>query len=62
MSIGVARVTYQDQIKQVINRADIALYKAKNTGRNRVEGCEHMLTAANTEDYAITSSRSEPLN
>ncbi|WP_051678424.1 diguanylate cyclase [Thiomicrospira pelophila] len=62
VSIGVARVTYQDQIKQVINRADIALYKAKNTGRNRVEGCEHMLTAANTEDYAITSSQSEPIN
>ena len=62
VSIGVARVTYQDQIKQVINRADIALYKAKNTGRNRVEGCEHLLTAANTEDYAITSSPSEPFN
>ncbi|MBE0493523.1 MAG: GGDEF domain-containing protein [Thiomicrospira sp.] len=51
VSIGVARVTYQDQIKQVINRADIALYKAKNTGRNRVEGCEHLLMAANTDHY-----------
>lgn len=62
VSIGVARVTYQDQIKQVINRADVALYKAKNTGRNRVEGCEHLLTAANTADYALPASGSETLN
>ncbi|HEY9018101.1 diguanylate cyclase [Thiomicrospira sp.] len=62
VSIGVARVTYQDQIKQVINRADVALYKAKNTGRNRVEGCEHMLTAANTEDYVLAAAGSKPVN
>lgn len=58
VSIGVARVAYQDQIKQVINRADIALYKAKNTGRNRVEGCEHLLAAANTEDFISHTSDS----
>lgn len=56
VSIGVARVSYQDEIKQVINRADIALYKAKNTGRNRVEGCEHLLTAANTDHYSDSAN------
>lgn len=61
VSIGVARVTYQDEIKQVINRADIALYKAKNTGRNRVEGCENLLAAANTDTYSI-STNAESIN
>lgn len=56
VSIGVARVTYQDEIKKVINRADIALYKAKNTGRNRVEGCEDLLAAANTDNYTISDN------
>lgn len=61
VSIGVARVNYQDEIKQVINRADIALYKAKNTGRNRVEYCENLLTAANPNNYSV-SANSKTIN
>lgn len=36
-SIGVAVLTAEDtRIDTIINRADKALYKAKNAGRNRV--------------------------
>lgn len=36
VSIGITEVNYGDLVADVINRADIALYKAKNTGRNQV--------------------------
>ncbi|MBS3994642.1 MAG: GGDEF domain-containing protein [Alkaliphilus sp.] len=37
ISIGVAQYVAGDSLDDVFKRADIALYKAKNNGRNRVE-------------------------
>jgi diguanylate cyclase (GGDEF)-like protein len=37
VSIGVAQITERDSQKQLIQRADEALYRAKAAGRNRVE-------------------------
>ncbi len=39
-SIGLAEYKAQEDIEKTIHRADIALYEAKNKGRNRVECCE----------------------
>jgi diguanylate cyclase (GGDEF)-like protein/PAS domain S-box-containing protein len=36
ISIGVAEANKHDSLKTLIERADVALYKAKRTGRNRV--------------------------
>jgi diguanylate cyclase len=36
MSIGIAEMRWRDSIEQLIERADLALYKAKETGRNKV--------------------------
>jgi diguanylate cyclase len=36
MSIGIAQMRWRDTIEQLIERADMALYRAKETGRNRV--------------------------
>ena len=37
VSIGVSESTSGDNVEEIINHADIALYKAKQNGRNRVE-------------------------
>ena len=37
LSIGVAEFDYHPDYQQLINKADVALYQAKVTGRNRVE-------------------------
>jgi diguanylate cyclase (GGDEF)-like protein len=39
VSIGVTEITEQDQsLEDVLRRADRMMYKAKEAGRNRVEG------------------------
>ncbi|WP_445206135.1 diguanylate cyclase domain-containing protein [Vibrio sp. 10N] len=34
ISIGVAKCTNSQSVKQIIGKADIALYQAKESGRN----------------------------
>ncbi len=36
ISIGVAEIKLEEEIDAAIKRADIALYEAKTTGRNKV--------------------------
>ena len=42
ISIGVATVRSNDDVESIIERADKGLYRAKNTGRNRVIGEQDM--------------------
>lgn len=37
-SFGVAQLLYDENLESLVSRADEALYRAKNLGRNRVEG------------------------
>ncbi len=40
LSIGVARYHSGEKLEELIFRVDMALYKAKGSGRNRVEAAE----------------------
>lgn len=40
LSFGVTLMNEHDTLKTLVNRADMALYRAKNNGRNRVEWAE----------------------
>jgi diguanylate cyclase (GGDEF)-like protein len=44
-SFGIAQYRIGEDLKEMLNRADAALYKAKNAGRNRVESAELELVA-----------------
>lgn len=37
MSIGIHQIDLDDGLEETISKADTALYRAKNNGRNRVE-------------------------
>ena len=37
ISLGVAAILPEDDVQQVVSRADEALYRAKQNGRDRVE-------------------------
>ena len=39
ISVGVSEFQDGDELKSAINRADKALYRCKDNGRNRVEVC-----------------------
>lgn len=39
-SLGVAQYVVGESVEQFIDRADVAMYKAKNSGRDRVEAAE----------------------
>lgn len=43
VSLGVAMMRQSETVTQTIARADKAMYRAKNAGRNRVESGEHAL-------------------
>jgi diguanylate cyclase (GGDEF)-like protein len=45
-SFGIASLTLQETTKTLVERADKALYSAKNAGRNRVASSEDVQTAA----------------
>jgi diguanylate cyclase (GGDEF)-like protein len=45
ISIGATRITRSDIVTTCVERADAALYYAKNHGRNRVENWEALLSA-----------------
>lgn len=43
ISVGAASLTLQDTVKTMVDRADHALYSAKNTGRNRIVCSEDLI-------------------
>ena len=45
ISVGVASLTVQDSTKTILERADKALYSAKNSGRNQVTSSEEVQNA-----------------
>ena len=44
-SFGIAQYRLGEDLKEMLSRADTALYKAKHAGRNRVESAELELVA-----------------
>ena len=50
VSVGVTQCTSICQdFSDMVNKADIALYEAKNSGRNRVERYQHQVAMSGSE-------------
>lgn len=55
LSGGVARATDQDSVESLLEAADAALYRAKNTGRNRIEVATDECRPSPTPDVATST-------
>ena len=55
VSIGVAFCEANDSVATLVGRADLAVYKAKNNGRNRIEIGENVAVISFQEDKDMKS-------
>ena len=55
LSGGVVRATDQDSVESLLEAADAALYRAKNTGRNRIEVATDECRPSPTPDVATST-------
>ena len=55
VSIGVAFCEANDSVATLVGRADLAVYKAKNNGRNRIEIGENVAVISFQEDTDMKS-------
>ena len=55
LSGGVVRATDQDSVESLLEAADAALYRAKNTGRNRIEVATDECRPSLTPDVATST-------
>jgi len=59
VSIGFAKIEYEDSPLNVLNQADKALYYAKNSGRNQVLNYEDLVREGSIEHKEYTSGEIE---
>ena len=51
-SIGLAKFTDGDTLETLQRRADLALYAAKNTGRNRAKVCDNLIDGCTPQEFS----------
>jgi len=59
VSIGFAKIEYEDSPLNILNQADKALYYAKNSGRNQVLNYEDLVREGSIEHKEYTSGEIE---